>query len=93
LPRPLNYPGRAEAPGRFWSKRVRARLVAAHGVKVGTNDVARWYEFNAAGASPTLVQQGNVPGGTADAVEYFPTIEINSGNHLGMTYIESSSTP
>jgi hypothetical protein len=66
-------------------------LVAAHNVEVGTNDVARWYEFDISGATPTLAQSGNVsPGGTTDT--YFPTIEINTANSLGMTYIESSSS-
>ncbi len=65
-------------------------LVAAHSVKVGGNDVARWYEFNTSGATPTLVQSGNAGASGADA--YFPSIDINAANALGMTYIESSST-
>jgi hypothetical protein len=66
-------------------------LVAAQNVKVGSNDVARWYEFSTAGSTPTLAQSGNINlGGTTDT--YFPSIEINAADDLGMTYIESSST-
>jgi hypothetical protein len=66
-------------------------LVAAHAVRSGTADVARWYELDTTGASPTLAQEGQVnPAGTTDT--YFPTIDINAAGSLGMTYIESSPT-
>jgi hypothetical protein len=64
-------------------------LVATHGVRVGSADVARWYEFDTTGATPTLAQEGQVnPDASTDT--YFPTIDINAAGSLGLTYIESS---
>jgi hypothetical protein len=65
-------------------------LVAAQNIGAGGNAKAAWYEFNVGGASPTLVQQGRV--GATGVDTYFPTIDINTSDDLGMTYIESSSS-
>jgi hypothetical protein len=66
-------------------------LVAAHNTGISGAARARWYEFNTNGASPTLVQSGQIaPASTTDT--YFPTVEINSSGTIGMTFIESSPT-
>jgi streptogramin lyase len=65
-------------------------LVAAHNIGSGGNAKAAWYEFSVAGPTPTLVQEGRV--GAAGVDTYFPSIDINTANTLGMTYIQSSTT-
>jgi hypothetical protein len=65
-------------------------LVAAHNTGSGGFARARWYEFDTTGATPTLVQSGSIAPASTDT--YFPTIDINTADSLGMTYIESSSS-
>ncbi len=71
-------------------------LVASHEVSnaAGDRDYARWYEFNVAGGTPTLVQQGNVTDPTSGAgqvnvYDVYPGVDINSAGDIGMTYMQS----
>jgi hypothetical protein len=68
-------------------------LVAAHTVRASATVAhARWYEFNVLGGRPaTLFKSGEIDQG-AGVSTYFPTIDINAQKHLGMTFMESSST-
>jgi protocatechuate 3,4-dioxygenase beta subunit len=60
------------------------------GIGIDTNVHARWYEISTAGASPTLVQQGEVnPGPGIDT--YMPSVAITADGTIGMTYIESAA--
>lgn len=67
------------------------RLVATHAVGISGRTMARWYEFNTTGVSPTLTQQGNVDPG-AGIHTYFPSIAINNSGDIGITYMQSSSS-
>jgi hypothetical protein len=64
-------------------------LVAGHTIGSGGLSQARWYEFDTTTSSPTLVQSGNVFRGSG-VYTYFPTLDINSENDIGMTFMESS---
>jgi hypothetical protein len=68
-------------------------LVASHtvGTTIGTDD-ARWYEFNVSGATPVLVQQGDVGGGTG-VFDTYPAVDINAEGDIGMTYDQSGTNP
>jgi subtilisin-like proprotein convertase family protein len=68
-------------------------LVADHtiGITGGSTALARWYQFSTAGATPTLVQQGNLNRGTGVST-YMPAIAIAPNGSLGMTFMESSDT-
>src|SRR5439155_26774197 len=50
----------------------------------------RWYEFNTAGATPTLVQEGSLHPG-AGISTYYGTVALDTAGNIGMTYMESSS--
>jgi hypothetical protein len=67
-------------------------LVADHTVGTGTpvEAHARWYQISTSG-TPSLTQFGEVNPGTGIAT-YFPSVEIDTNNDIGMTYIESSSS-
>src|SRR5262249_38970878 len=67
-------------------------LAATHTVGTGSplTAHARWYQFSTSGA-PTLTQSGEITPGSGVAT-YFPSIEIDTNNDLGMTYIESSAS-
>jgi subtilisin-like proprotein convertase family protein len=52
---------------------------------------ARWYEISTAGSTPTLLQQGEMQDGNYGST-YFPAIDIDANNDLGMTYMQSSPT-
>src|SRR5262249_48931556 len=66
-------------------------LVATHTVGTGSPNTAhaRWYQFNVSG-TPVLSQTGEIAPG-AGIHTYFPSIDIDSNDDLGMTYIESST--
>jgi hypothetical protein len=66
-------------------------LVAALNSDVGSDAAAAWFEFNTAGASPTLSQQGVIHPGTGINT-YFPAVAVDSAGDLAITYMESSST-
>jgi hypothetical protein len=66
------------------------RLVAAHTVGVNGAVRARWYEFNVAGAAPTLTQSGDINRGPGVST-YDPAIAISRRGDLGLTYMESSA--
>ena len=68
-------------------------LVATHTVGTGSPQEAhaRWYQFSTSGSTPTLTMSGEINPGSGIAT-YFPSVEIDSNNDIGMTYIESSST-
>jgi hypothetical protein len=65
-------------------------LVATQTVGTGSPQEAhaRWYQFDTSGA-PTLTQSGEINPGSGIAT-YFPSIDIDSNNDIGMTYMESS---
>jgi hypothetical protein len=67
-------------------------LVATQTVGTGSPQEAhaRWYEFNTSSA-PSLSQSGEINPGSGIAT-YFPSIDIDSNNDIGMTYMESSSS-
>jgi uncharacterized repeat protein (TIGR01451 family) len=67
-------------------------MVASMNVGVGGLNLARWYEFNTSG-TPTLVtgQQGNISPGSGISTSY-PSVGIDPGGDIGMTFIQSSST-
>jgi len=62
------------------------RLVAAQTVGVNSDSQAhaRWYEFSTSGAT-SLTQQGTIGLGSG-ANSYFPSIAVNPGGDLGMTF-------
>jgi hypothetical protein len=67
-------------------------LVAAHTVG-DTNGYSRvrWYDINLSGATPTLIQQGQVnPGGNVDTL--MPGIDINANGAIGLQYMQTSGT-
>ena len=64
-------------------------LVAGHTIGSGGLSQARWYEFNTTSPTPTLVQSGNVFRGSG-VYTYFPTVDINAENDIGLTFMESS---
>jgi hypothetical protein len=73
-------------------------LVASQTVSTAAKDrdMARWYEFNVSGATPTLVQQGNVTdttsgAGQAGVYDTYPAIDIDAAGAIGMTYTQSAS--
>ncbi len=66
-------------------------IVAAHSVAVAANqDVARWYEISVAGATPLLIDQGNVSAGP-DTYIVYPGVDINAAGAIGMTYMRSGT--
>src|SRR5262249_6562447 len=67
-------------------------LVATHTVGTGspTTAHARWYQIDTT-STPVMSQTGEIAPGTGVAT-YFPTIDIDVNDDLGMTYIESSSS-
>ena len=66
-------------------------LVSSDAVGANNGAQARWYEFNVAGSSPTLVQQGAVNQGTG-VDTFYPDVDIAAGGTLGMTFDQSSAT-
>jgi hypothetical protein len=68
-------------------------LVSTHTVGTGSplEAHARWYQFSTSGSTPTLTMSGEVNPGSGIAT-YFPSVDIDSNNDIGMTYIESSHT-
>jgi hypothetical protein len=68
-------------------------LVSTHTVGTGspTEAHARWYQFSTSGSTPTFTQSGEINPGSGVAT-YFPSIDIDTNDDLGMTYIESSSS-
>ena len=59
-------------------------IVAAHAVSTSaTEDDARWYAINVSGATPTILDQGNVSAGNNKYLVY-PSIDINSTGDIGM---------
>jgi hypothetical protein len=67
------------------------RLVASHHAGAKGLVRARWYEFQADGARPALVQWGQIDPGPG-VHTYYPAIEIAPNGDLGMTYMQSSAT-
>jgi hypothetical protein len=69
------------------------RLVATHSVGLASTSQShvRWYEFDTAGSSPTLVQEGTLNPGPGIHT-YYPSIEIAPNGDIGMTFMQSSST-
>ena len=72
------------------------RLIATHEIDNGNGDPsARWYDFltdpTNPTSTPTLTQSGTVNQG-AGVADYFPSIDIDPGGDLGMTFMESSSS-
>jgi hypothetical protein len=67
-------------------------LVSTQTVGTGspTEAHARWYQISTSG-TPSLTQFGEINPGSGIAT-YFPSIDIDTNNDIGMTYIESSSS-
>lgn len=63
-------------------------LVADHTISVGSDDHARWYEFDLSG-TPRLVQSGDIDRG-AGVNTFLPAIDIAPSGQLGMAFEESS---
>ncbi len=87
---------RASLGTRFYFSALRdvggeTELVAAHAVGSGDGVRARWYEFDVGGASPTLVQQGEINQGNG-VDTFFPSIDITPNGSLGMTFSQTSGT-
>jgi hypothetical protein len=66
-------------------------LVGAHTIGSGGRALARWYEFDTTTASPSLVQSETIDPGPG-VYTYYPTIEINYEDDLGLTFMESSNS-
>jgi hypothetical protein len=68
-------------------------LLTDHTVSSGTPAEAkvRWYQFDTTTTTPTLNQMGTIDPGAGIAT-YFPSIDINANDTIGITYMESSST-
>jgi hypothetical protein len=66
-------------------------LVSDHTVGVSGVAKARWYQFDTSAATPTFTQQGDINPGASIAT-YFPSIDIDTNDDLGVTYIQSSSS-
>jgi uncharacterized repeat protein (TIGR01451 family) len=69
---------------------INNNLVAAMNAGVGGLNLARWYQFSTSG-TPSLVQQGDINVGAGISTSY-PSIAIDPGGDIGITYIQSSST-
>lgn len=66
-------------------------LVAAHAVAVsGTQDVIQWYALSISGATPSLVQQGQVGAGNNTYCIY-PAIDINANGDIGLTFMRAGN--
>ena len=66
-------------------------IVAAHAISTSaTEDDARWYAIDVSGATPTIINQGNVSAGNNKYLVY-PSIDINSTGDIGMTYLQSGT--
>jgi hypothetical protein len=67
-------------------------LVASQTVGTGspTEAHARWYQFSTS-STPSLTQSGEINPGSGVAT-FFPSIDIDANNELGMTYMEASSS-
>jgi hypothetical protein len=52
---------------------------------------ARWYEFDTSGATPSLIQQGDISPGAGISTSY-PGIAIDANGDIGMSYIQNSSS-
>jgi hypothetical protein len=66
-------------------------LAAAFDSAVGTDPAAAWLEFNTAGASPSVAQQGAIHPGTGVST-YMPAVAVDANGDLGLTYMQSSAT-
>jgi hypothetical protein len=68
-------------------------LVASQNVGLSTDMVvhARWYELSTSGATPALVQEGDLAPG-AGVHTYMPSVALMANGTVGMTYMESSDT-
>ena len=65
-------------------------LWTTHCINRGGRAGVRWYQINVSGASPTLVQSGDVDDDTLHY--YFPSIAVNSLNDMGIGFSGSSSS-
>jgi hypothetical protein len=67
-------------------------LVSDQTVGDGTPNTAhaRWYQYDTSTTTPTLTMQGDITNGSAST--YFPSVDINQFDEIGMTYMESSSS-
>jgi hypothetical protein len=66
-----------------------SELVAAENVGSGGLTRARWYQFDLSGASPVLLQSGEIDRGPG-VFTFFPAIDITPSGNLGMSFLESS---
>jgi hypothetical protein len=97
---PLQPDGTGLAPssgnGALWTHILKSAeynntIVASDQISVSsTEDDSRWYEINVSGATPTLVDQGNVSSGN-NTYDVFPSIDINARGDIGMTYTQSGT--
>jgi hypothetical protein len=70
------------------------KMVAAHTVGLASDPNAskvRWYQIDTTGASPVLLQQGNIDPG-AGISTYFGTIAQDNAGNIAVNYMESSSS-
>jgi hypothetical protein len=74
------------------------RLVTGHGVKPSgaSTTQSRWYEIDTrgwpeSGQNPTLVQSGNINGGSG-VYTWFPALYINEAGDIGLVTAHSSSS-
>ncbi len=66
-------------------------LVACQAIAASsTEDDIRWYKIDVSSGSPVLLDQGNVSAGDNTYLVY-PSIDINSGGDIGMTYMRSGN--
>ncbi len=76
------------------SSEINGLLVTTHEVSnaAGNLDDARWYAIDVSSGTPVLQQQGDVSGGPGVYISY-PSIDINAQGDIGMTFIQSGTSP
>ena len=83
--------------GRSMNAHVRnGRLYTCHSVTSGSQELARWYEFDLngwpnSGSDPTLIQSGDIDLGPGQET-FFPAIMSNQQGSIALVYGNSSST-
>jgi hypothetical protein len=66
-------------------------LVASLNSSIGSDAAAAWFEFNTAGVSPGLTQQGVIHPATGVST-YEPAVGVDAKGDIGLTYMESSAS-
>ncbi len=71
------------------------KLLTGHGVRISNKNQSRWYEvatngWPSSGQNPSLVQSGNVDGGSG-VHTWFPALYSNNAGHVGLVTAAGAS--